>query len=278
MLKRAILGWVIVFAVGIASPVSAQVSATLVMRSGERISGVLIDLGGVGFTVQVGGQNRQIATNDVAAVEFMGGAPSPEVQAKLRAGQPVIVLRNGMLVDGRLSDVGGTSPLRLSVDTPSGSRDFTSSDVAQVYLADSQAFRSAEEPPSGVMPSGAIRVAANQPWVETGVTVSRGDTVSFRASGNIMAGPGASAGPAGSPILKSPNYPVPVAPGGSLIAKVGADGRPFLVGSIEHPITMPDAGELMLGINDDGFNDNTGAFTVTINQQAGQGRGAIRRR
>lgn len=276
MLKRAILGWGVVLVMALGVSMSAQVSTTLVTRSGERISGVLIDLGGAGFTIQIGGQDRQITATEVAAIEFVGGAPTPEVLAKLRAGQPVIVLRSGMLVDGRLNDLSGTSPLQLRVDTASGAREFSSNDVAQVYLADSEAFRASREPTSGVMPDGTIRVAANQPWVETGIIVQRGAPVRFQATGDIMAGPGASAGPAGSPILNSRNYPVPAAPGGSLIAKVGRDGSPFLVGSNEQVIMMPADGELMLGINDDGLDDNTGAFTVTVNQQAG-GR-AIRRR
>jgi hypothetical protein len=58
----------------------------------------------------------------------------PEAQARIGAGQPLVVLRSGEIIDGRLSDIGGTRPLRLTIDTPSGQRDFTSNDVAQIYL------------------------------------------------------------------------------------------------------------------------------------------------
>ena len=37
------------------------------------ISGQLVDLGGVGFTVRVDGQERQIPANDVAVIDFTGG-------------------------------------------------------------------------------------------------------------------------------------------------------------------------------------------------------------
>lgn len=271
MVRRTIAGAVLslVLAVSVGR-IAAQVPATLVLRSGERLSGQLVDLGRAGFTIQVGGQDRQVATNDVVAVEFTGGSPSNDVRTRLRAGQPVVVLRSGEIVEGRLNDVGGTSPLRLSVDTASGPRDFTSNDVAQIYLA---ALPSEQSPAAS---GGAIRVAADQEWVHTGVIVRRGERVTFRASGDIMAGPGASAGPAGSPILKSPNYPVPTAQGGALIAKVGDPGRPFLVGSNTNPIPMPTDGELLLGINDDGFGDNSGAFSVLVTTT--QSGGGVRRR
>lgn len=246
---------------------TAQESATLVLKSGERVSGDLIDLGGVGFTIRIGGQERRISTNDVAVVEFTGGEASAEVLAKLRSGQPMVVLRNGQAVEGRLNDLGGTRPLRVTIDTPSGSRDFSSSDVAQIYLASPPGAAAvgtvgaqAETPP------GAIRVEANQPWVDTGVNVSRGDRVTFNATGDIMVAPGASAGVAGTPALTSNQYPVPGASAGALIGKVG-NGVPFAIGSNTQPITMPADGRLMLGINDDGFADNTGAFTVTITRQ-----------
>lgn len=254
---------------------TAQEGATLVLKSGERVSGDLIDLGGVGFTMRVGGQERRIGTNEVAVVEFTGGEASEDVLAKLRSGQPMVVLRNGQVVEGRLNDVGGTRPLRITVDTSSGSRDFSSNEVARIYLASppeaaavgTGGAQTAETPP------GAIRVEANQAWVDTGVNVSRGDRVTFNGTGDIMVAPGASAGVAGTPALKSNQYPVPGASAGALIGKVG-NSAPFAIGSNTQPITMPADGRLMLGINDDGFADNSGAFTVTITRQP---RRALRR-
>src|SRR5262249_52077746 len=84
---------------------SAQESATLVMRNGERLSGELVDLGGVGFTFRVGGQDRQIPVSEVAAVEFQPGAASPAVQSRVSAGQSVVVLRSGEVIEGRLADI-----------------------------------------------------------------------------------------------------------------------------------------------------------------------------
>ena len=112
---------------------TAQEAATLVMRNGERLGVELVDLGGVGFTVRVNGQERRVPPGEVAVIEFTGGAPSPQALERLNSGRPVVVLRNGDVIEGRLYDIGGTHPLRITIDTPSGQRDFTSNEVAQIY-------------------------------------------------------------------------------------------------------------------------------------------------
>ena len=42
---------------------------------------------------------------------------------KLNSGQPIIVLRNGQIMEGRLSDIHGAGSSQLTVDTPSGQRE-----------------------------------------------------------------------------------------------------------------------------------------------------------
>jgi hypothetical protein len=49
---------------------------------------------------------------------------------------------------------------------------------------------------------------------------------------------------------------------GALIARVG-NGTPFVVGANTDPITMPAAGVLFLGVNDDHLANNTGTYIVT---------------
>ena len=246
---------------------AAEEAATLVLRSGERLSGELLDHGAVGFTMRVRGQERQFPASEVAAVEFVPGGPSPEVRARLRAGTPMLVLRNGATVEARLVDVGGNRPLRVSFDTASGQRDFPSSEIAQIYLSnptESGLGEAGESAPAG---DRTVQVDAKQPWTDSGITVRAGDHVVFRASGDIdvLTGQGLSAGPAGTPAVKG-NYPVAGASAGALIARVGT-GRPFLVGSSTEPIRMPANGRLFLGINDDHLGDNSGAFSVGLTNQ-----------
>src|SRR4029078_8418508 len=94
MLKRTGLRAFCVAAMLFTGVAYAQDSATLTLRSGERVSGQLVDLGGVGYTVRVNGSDRQIASNDVAVIDFTGGTMSDEDWSKFN-GSSVIVLRNG---------------------------------------------------------------------------------------------------------------------------------------------------------------------------------------
>ena len=80
---------------------TAQENATFTLKSGERSSGQLIDLGGVGFTVRVNGQERQIRTNDVSVIDFTGGGTLAD-----RLGSPE--RRAGCCPQGR-PDVTGNS-------------------------------------------------------------------------------------------------------------------------------------------------------------------------
>jgi len=257
------------FALVTGLPAGAQEIATLALKSGERPSGELIDLNASGFTLRINGQDRQVPAGDVAAVEFVVGPVSPAAQAKINAGQPVVILRNGDVIDGRLTDIGGARPLRLTIDTPSGQREFTSGDVAQIHLqpvggaSAGQAVGTA----GGAVGPGAITVTvpANANWTDTGIGVARGERVQFSATGDIMISANASSGAGGSPAATVPNirYPLPGAPAGALIGRVGS-GAPFLIGVNTQPIVMPAAGRLWIGINDDHTADNTGNYVVSI--------------
>lgn len=263
MLRKILAGCgVALFSALTVVPVQAQVVATLALRDGQRPSGELIDLNAKGFTLRVKGEIQQFPANDVATVEFVVAAPPAEAKARIDAGQPLVVLRNGQIIEGRLYDIGGTRPLRLTIDTPSGRRQYTSNDVAQVYLhALSSAAAMAQ---AATASGGAIVVASNQAWTSTGMTVARGERIAFVATGDIMIAEGASSGVGGSPAVTNvrARYPVPGAPVGALIARVG-NGTPFAIGANTDPITMPAAGVLFLGVNDDHVADNTGTYTVT---------------
>jgi len=72
MLKRT-MSALAVAAIAFVGVAQAQEDATLTLRSGERISGQLLDMGGVGFTIKVNNDERRIPTNDVAVIDFTGG-------------------------------------------------------------------------------------------------------------------------------------------------------------------------------------------------------------
>jgi hypothetical protein len=110
-----------------------------------------------------------------------------------------------------------------------------------------------------------VTVPSNQQWTSSGVDVRLGETIHFRASGNITLSnnPGDNATPAGAIDGRmAGKSPLPGVVGGLLIGRVN-NGHPFAIGA-DATITMPANGRLYLGINDDYVPDNTGNFVVEM--------------
>ena len=84
----------------------AQEPSTVVLKSGERISCELIDMNASGFAVRVNGRDRSIGVGDVSAVEFAVGPIPADAQNRINAGQPVVVMKNGPVLEGRQPLVG----------------------------------------------------------------------------------------------------------------------------------------------------------------------------
>ena len=118
--------------------------------------------------------------------------------------------------------------------------------------------------------SGGFNVAGLRPWTPTGLGVRRGDTVTFDASGEVrIAQGGPAGGPGGSSDQNAAN-PIPSAPTGALIGRIG-NSAPFLIGT-QNQVTMPAAGQLFLGVNDSNFGDNAGNFIVKVTGPAARRR------
>lgn len=251
----------LVATIGLGS-VAAQESAVVILRSGERVTGSVIDLGARGYQINVNGTDRWITQGDIAAISFTGDLAEADWNAV--AAGTAVVLRNGQTVSGELYDIGGTTPLRLTLRTSSGEREIMSNEVARVVFA---------RPGTVVAPAvtgtagggGAIVVAANQQWVSTGITVGRNQTVQFQSSGEVrLSGEQADlASVNGSATQRyAAGAPLPRVLAGALIGRVG-NGAPFAIGS-QTSVVMPAAGILYLGVNDNSPNDNEGHFNVVV--------------
>lgn len=110
-----------------------------------------------------------------------------------------------------------------------------------------------------------VIVDASRGWIDTGLDVRRGDTLSFQASGSVTlsTNPSDVADPAGSRTnRRAPSLPLPGESAGALIARVG-DGTPVMVGG-RQSITANTTGRLYLAVNDDFFDDNRGTYRVSI--------------
>ena len=266
------LGLAAVFAVA-GSNVGAQVTTSVVLKNGQKHTGSNLAYRVDNRQVVVRtspAEEPRIPVDQVAYIDF-GGTADP-ANLNLSGSQEAVVLRDGSVLKGQIIELGHTnkadlsSPYLVIVRTESGEeRRLQSNQVARVYFSGGQSSSSAGTSGSGSTPSEGevITVSSQQPWAPTGIIVRRGEPVSFEVSGEIkIGGPGnPTATPAGSSD-RNPGNPVPEAPTGSLIARIG-NSKPFLVGN-QTRIQGPAAGQLFLGINDSYLQDNEGEFKVTV--------------
>jgi len=269
MLKRTVLSAFCAAALLVSGAAYAQERATLTLRSGEKVSGQLVDLGGVGYTIRVNGSDRQIAQNDVAVIDFTGGTMSDADWAQF-TGPSVVVLRNGQTVNGSLYDIGGTSPLKLTIRTGDGDREIASTEVSRIIMArpENAVATSGTNPAVAATAAvpGAVNVVANQPWTSTGLTVRKGQTLTFSTTGQVQLSDNTDdiANADGSKNARyAANAPMRTVLAGALIGRIGPTGAPFAIGN-QPTIVAPASGMLYLGVNDDGFGDNKGGFQVVV--------------
>lgn len=262
-----IFAGVIAMAMAVVVVMSAQVPATITMRSGETRAVTLVDLGARGFEINAGGAQQWIPKDQVAIVDF-GGNVNPQASWFNGLTSHLVVFKNGDTLRTELTDVGGTSPLVLRVNNGQGERELSSNDVARIYLVAPAGMAAGAA--TGAQAAGTVNVNAAEPWTSAGITVRTGEMLRFAVSREIRFGPGANDtatsdgnanANAGGTLFR--RLPVTSLPVGGLIGKVG-NGRAFSIGSAPQAVRMPANGQLFLGINDLTFNDNSGSFLVVI--------------
>lgn len=117
-----------------------------------------------------------------------------------------------------------------------------------------------------------INVPGTSRGTDTGIDVRSGDQIFFTATGIVIAGqrvgqvgPDGAASTGFGSVVNS--RPVPSAGVGALIAYIrmanGQVSTPYLIGS-QLSATVPSDGRLILAVNDDNYNDNSGSFSVRI--------------
>jgi hypothetical protein len=252
--------------------IAAAAPVTLILKSGDRVSGDLVDLKTAGFVLNVRGAEQQFARDEVAAITFTTAQMPAAETTKIQPGRTLVVLKSGDTFYGSLADIGGTTPLRLSFRTPDGDRELTSDEVARLYFSTWQGMPAAPSPaPAPEAPAldqggAGMTVPSNPCWTATADRIARGQRVTFVGTGEIQLSADAAdiAGVAGSRIGRfAPNAPLPAALAGALLGRVG-NSQPFGIGDQTVPLSMPAAGQLFLGVNDDSCGDNRGQFKVQV--------------
>lgn len=266
-----------------ATPAAApDVQATVVMKSGERHTGnnprLRPDKGEFALRKSMAEEFR-VPYETVAYIDF-GGSPGTDPQ--ISGSQHAVVLRNGTVVRGQLIEMGHTEPNDTSslylvsfLDSNGREHRWPSNEVGRVYLTSPTSINTGTSG-SGTTGSTAgtgsgLVVSAKQQWTPTGITVRRGEVLTFNATGQIQLSTDSNdmADPAGARNPRNAaNAPMPRELAGALIGRVG-NGQPFGIGNLT-TVTMPAAGQLFIGINDDELSDNSGEFRVQITRGGGR--------
>lgn len=118
-------------------------------------------------------------------------------------------------------------------------------------------------------PGPTVVVEARERWMDTGIDVQARDLLLFDARGTIQVGDDgvrdiatADGAPRGNQSL---DVQMLTQRAGALVGRIG-HSPPFFVGS-NGLVVASTVGRLYLGVNDDDFRDNVGAFEVTITIQ-----------
>lgn len=257
---------------------------TVLLRSGERVSGRLEDLASGTLFIRVSTHDqRKLPVAEVALIDYVGGAQGlPETElGSARGADHVLVMRDSQVVSGRLMDieggVGSDKPAdrRVYVFKTTGGeeRRVAAEQVGRVYLGQfpSGTGSAAAGGKTLSMPESAsgVRVPANQAWTATGIRVNEGQNVTFSVQGEVQlsasADNRATAAGAEGGRRAADRAPLPSALAGALVGRVG-NGAPFGIGN-QTNVPMPATGELFLGVNDDELGDNSGGFVVDVRPQ-----------
>ena len=164
----------------------------------------------------------------------------------------------------------GPSP--TSTPQPTNTSTPTSTSTPQPTRTPIPPTPTATDIPPATLPH-TVDVTANDRWVATNVFVTAGQSLSIIAIGKVNLGGGAAEatfGPNGGfgpcKAEDEQEYPCNMigARYGALIGYVGS-GEPFLVGS-QAVIEASESGQLYLGINSVSLGDNTGSYTVRMEE------------
>ena len=241
------------------------------------------------------GTEIPISLDQVTVIDFMGGQPRMDELEAAPSDAHLLTMRNGTMRRGRLVDFiwGDTVRWETARGVFAGipmnqvRRIYVNGDRARElyrfagvpgssedYSARTPVGRNPRLPARAPRPAvplaevGAVTVSPREAWTDSGITVRRGDVLIFDPSGTVqfsgdrkhVTGPEGSNARAGREV----GLPLPSAPVGSLMGRIGQNGAPFAIGAGTNDIEIPANGRLFLGVNDDGLHDNSGAFEVVI--------------
>ena len=266
---------------GLATLAAADEQVTALLRNGERVTGRFDGFTNNQVYIDVSATDeRKIPVGDVALLDLVGAAQGlPETELRQARGDDHVLLlkaaarsRVGSSIEARSGTRRPADPtLRVPDDARARSGGCALAEVGRLYLgrypgaAPAESTTAATPRPPAPERRGHRR---RQPaWVSTRHHRRQGPAGQLRARpvkcSSARTAPTSPPRRARRSVAVLSAGPLPGQLAGALIGRVG-NGQVFGIGNQAGPLSMPDAGLLYLGVNDDNVDDNRGAFTVTV--------------
>jgi hypothetical protein len=275
--------------IAVGSSVAAAADrVTLVLRSGEKITGELDGQTENRIYIRTTHADQpKVPIDQIAMIDVGGDAinPSADEMAQAAGSAHYLIPQSGapykgqfIRLEGSLGEADPKPPVIVFKKESGEESRIAVSQTRRLYLGNytppsTQSTSSTSGPASAPLSAGErlVTVMANADWVDTGVTVRQGQAVSFTSSGEVtLSADSSDKATTGGSVTgrKAASAPIPTAAAGALIGRVsGARGRGansvVAIGD-QKTVAMPAAGRLFLRVNDDHLADNSGQFEVRI--------------
>ncbi|HVQ38757.1 MAG TPA: hypothetical protein VMS31_14565 [Pyrinomonadaceae bacterium] len=231
------------------------VADTIRLKDGSVIRGQVVGFKDQQFTVLIGSgaQGRRSRTliymEDVESIEFDSATTAA-----------ASVLAN--------EDAPATSPSNEQTSQPP--RNNPANDPIRTPSRTDNAPPSTTGSPTFFTIKVAVRADnSNNGWTNSGLVVRKGQRLRISSTGRVSLGGGRFSTPTGMTGSVDNDKLMRTEATGALIAVIGDDNDDFLLISTRRDFVAQRDGVLFLGVNEGNLNDNTGAYDVVIEAEAG---------
>ena len=231
--------------------IAPSIADTIRLKDGSVIRGQVVGFKDQQFVILIGSgakgrrSRTTVYVEDIESIEFDAATTNAAA-----------VLANDDLNSGNGSDQGSQPARPQPSDNTSSPRINTAS--------------TSGAPPTFFTIKVPVRADnANNGWTNSGLVVRKGQRLRISSSGRVSLGRGRFSTPTGVATIPDNDKLVRNEPTGALIAVIGDDNDDFiLIGSRRDFVSQRD-GVLFLGVNEGDLKDNTGAYDIVIEAEAG---------
>ena len=235
------------------SLVSPLLADTIKLKDGSVIRGQVIGFKDQQFTILIGGNAKgrrgqtTVYVEDVESIEFDSNSGTQVNQAEESTAS--------------ISQPTRPTPQNIPTDNSSGTNSRISDATAPISAT----------PTFFTIKVNVRADNANNGWTNSGLVVRKGQRLRITASGRVSLGKGRFSTPVGLATITDNDKLMRNEPTGALIAVIGDDNDDFILIGPRRDFVAQRDGVLFLGVNEGDLTDNTGAYDIVIEAEAGGG-------